>query len=310
MAKASKTSLDYWRDREEANRLFNVARERSYAKEIERINAKMYLGIQQDIEAFYGRYASSEGITIGAAKQRVSNLDIQRYSLKAKEYVATHNFSPKANAEMKLYNLTMKVNRLEMLKAEAGLTMAGGFSELEDLTGSALTERAMHEFERQSGILGQTVNDPARHAAEIAQASFRNATFSDRVWAHQTYMKYELGKLLESGMIQGKGPIELARDLRKVVDTTQYNAERLLRTELTRAQTQAQKESFEKNGYDEYVFIALETACGECLPLDGEIFKVADMQPGLNASPIHPHCMCSEAAYMDTNDFNKWINRF
>ena len=51
---------------------------------------------------------------LAEAKRRVSKLDIAAYQRKAKRYVADKDFSKQANEEMRLYNLTMKVNRLEM----------------------------------------------------------------------------------------------------------------------------------------------------------------------------------------------------
>ena len=80
---------------------------------------------QKEIDAFYGRYADKEQITLAEAKRRVSKLDIAAYQRKAKRYVADKDFSKQANEEMRLYNLTMKVNRLEMLKANIGLELSG-----------------------------------------------------------------------------------------------------------------------------------------------------------------------------------------
>ena len=54
---------------------------------------------------------------------------------------AEKDFSDKANEEMRLYNLTMKVNRLELLKAKIGLELVSGFDELEKLLGEKLTKR-------------------------------------------------------------------------------------------------------------------------------------------------------------------------
>ena len=53
------------------------------------------------------------------------------------------NFSKQANDEMRLYNLTMKVNRLELLKAQIGLELVAGFDELQQLFDEKLTERTM-----------------------------------------------------------------------------------------------------------------------------------------------------------------------
>ena len=81
-----------------------------------------------------------------------------------------------------------------------------------------------------------------------------------------------------------------------------------MQTELARVQTEAQKQSYERNGYDQYEFIAEPTACPICQALDGKVFDVKKMLPGENASPIHPHCHCSTAAYMDRAEFDKWLD--
>lgn len=70
--------------------------------------------INKEINGFYTKYAAKEGITMAEAKKRVSKLDIAAYERKAKKYVETKDFSNRANEEMRTYNLTMKVNRLEL----------------------------------------------------------------------------------------------------------------------------------------------------------------------------------------------------
>ena len=71
------------------------------------------------------------------------------------KYVKEKNFSDAANEEMRLYNMTMKVNRLEMLKARMGLELVSGFDELQKFFDEKLTDRTLEEFERQAGILGK-----------------------------------------------------------------------------------------------------------------------------------------------------------
>ena len=158
---------------------------------------------------------------------------LEEYSRKAKKYVKEKNFSKQANEEMKLYNLTMKVNRLELLKASIGLELVSAFDELQQFYEQILTDRTLDEFERQAGILGSSVpDDVAGKAAAIVTASFHNAKYSERIWMHQDLLRNELGKLLTRGMVQGKNPRVLARELRKTFDVSIYNSERLMRTEL------------------------------------------------------------------------------
>ena len=87
-----------------------------------------------------------------------------------------------------------------------------------------------------------------------------------------------------------------------------YNTERLMRTELARVQTEAQKQSFERNGFTQYMFIANGDCCDMCRPLNGKHFDVEKMMPGENAPPMHPNCRCSVATYEDDAEYEAWLD--
>ena len=123
-------------------------------------------------------------------------------------------------------------------------------------------------------------------------------------------MRNELDKLLRQGLIQGKNPRQLATHLQKLFGTCKYVAERLMRTELARVQIDAQKQSFEKSGYEQYTFLSLGSACGSCKALNGKHFDVSKMMPGDNAPPIHPNCRCSVAAHMDDESYEEWLDTY
>lgn len=307
------TSSDYWKKREQENRKRNIRSEAEYAQEIRRTYEFAMDQIQREIDSFYAKYAEKEGITIAQAKKRASKLDMEEYSRKAKKYVKEKNFSKQANDEMRLYNLTMKVNRLELLKASIGLELVSAFDELQRFYEQTLTDRTMDEFTRQAGILGSTVpENAAAMAATIVNASFRNATYSERIWMHQDLLKNELGRLLTTGMIQGRNPRVLARELRKTFNTSIHNSERLMQTELARVQTAAAQQSYMNNGFEEYEYLACHNldACATCKALDGKIFKVEKMMPGENAPPMHPYCHCATTAHMDLDSYQKWLDGY
>ena len=303
-------SNNYWRRREEENLRANRKTEAEYEKAINDTYKYMLDQIQKEINGFYAKYARAEGITLSEAKRRVSNLDIEEYGRKAARYVKTKDFSKQANDEMRLYNATMKINRLELLKANIGLELVAGFDELQKYFEEKLTNRTMDEFKRQSGILGRTVQNNEKAAHAIVNASFKNATYSDRIWMYQGMLKAELDSLLKTGLIQGKHPTELARHLQKRFGVSAYNADRLMTTELARVQTEAQKQSFIRNGFTQYTFLAIGTACEACRALNEKHFDIDKMMPGENAPPMHPNCRCSVAAYMDSEEYEAWIETY
>ena len=305
-------SQEYWKNRETEAKKHNIQEEAEYNRQIKEIYANMMDEINKEINGFYTKYAAKEGITMAEAKKRVSKLDIAAYELKAKKYVETKDFSDRANEEMRIYNLTMKVNRLELLKANIGLEMVSGFDEMQKYFDKKLTDRTLKEFQRQAGILGKSVLKNEKYAHAIVNASFKNATYSDRIWMYQGMLKAELEGLLASGLIRGQNPKKLAKHLEKRFGVSAYNAERLMVTELARVQTEAQKQSFVRNGFDEYVYVACTKGdvCPICKGLDDKHFKVDDMMPGENAPPMHPGCHCSVAAYMDDELYEEWINSY
>lgn len=303
-------SNNYWRRREEENLRANRKTEAEYEKAINDTYKYMLDQIQKEINGFYAKYARAEGITLSEAKRRVSKLDIEEYGRKAARYVKTKDFSKQANDEMRLYNATMKINRLELLKANIGLELVAGFDELQKYFEEKLMNRTMDEFKRQSGILGRTVQNNEKAAHAIVNASFKNATYSDRIWMYQGMLKAELDSLLKTGLIQGKHPTELARHLQKRFGVSAYNANRLMTTELARVQTEAQKQSFIRNGFTQYTFLAIGTACEACRALNEKHFDIDKMMPGENAPPMHPNCRCSVAAYMDSEEYEAWIETY
>ena len=297
-------SQTYWKNREMEQRKHNIRDEKEYQKRIRKIYQNMIDEADKEINGFYGKYASKEDITISDARKRAAKLDIEAYARKAKKYVKEKNFSDEANEEMRFYNMTMRVNRLELLKANIGLEIIAGFDELQKFFDEKLTDRAMGEFERLAGILGKTVQDNAKAAHAIVNASFHNATFSDRIWMYQDMLKAELSSLLQTGLIRGQSSTKLATHLRKRFGVSQSNAERLMTTELRRVQTDAARQVYERKGNTEYKFLTTnpQGACDICKRLDGKVFKVKNMVPGTNAPPMHPWCHCTTAPYWNNDE--------
>ena len=306
----SKSSEDYWRAREEEQRKHNIEEEKAYQKEIDKIYKQMVSEIDKQIYAFYAKYASQNAISMAEAKKRADKLDIEAYAEKAKKYVKEKNFSTQANREMKIYNLTMKANRLDLLKAQLGLELCAGSDEIQSFMEEKLEGRTLEEIERQAGILGKSVLNNKEFAHSLVNASFHNATFSDRIWAQQANLRNELSNILTNALIAGRNPRDFIPQIRKRFDVTRSQANRLLVTELARVQTEAQMQSFKRNGFDEYTFLALGTACEVCKRIDGKHFKVEKANSGINMPPMHPNCRCSTSAYMDDEDYEAWLNSY
>ena len=78
-------------------------------------------------------------------------------------------------------------------------------------------------------------------------------------------------------------------------DGNRYCADRIVRTELTRIQNQAAKDTYEAAGVDYYEYLAVEDdrTSEECAELNGKQFRFCNAVVGVNFPPMHPNCRCT-----------------
>jgi SPP1 gp7 family putative phage head morphogenesis protein len=202
----------------------------------------------------------------------------------------------------------MKVNRLELLKREIMLETLASSDSLERLMKRYLSDEALAEIKRQAGILGSNFRQIKRGSEAVVNGSYKNATFSDRIWGLiQKDLQAELEKLLFRAMIQGKHPSKIAQELKKLFDVTVNQAQRLARTELARVQTEVQRKSYKDSGINKFVFIRELDACPICKSVSTDPIKLSDFEVGVNTAPIHPNCRCSTAPYFDREEFEEYL---
>ena len=302
------SSPEYWRRRELANIEKDYISDEKLNKRLKSIYHNQLTEIQKEIDSFYQRYADKEGISYSAAVKKVSKHDVQAFQSTAKRMVEKKDFSELANKQLRLYNATMRINRLEMLKSRIGLNLLELSDDVSKEMRQEAFDRILETYERQAGILGDSVKiDTHKKAEQIVKGSFDGADFSERIWGKvetriigNTNVLYaEISKLLEQYLINGKGSIKLAPALKERFNTSTYEAERLARTEIRRMQTSAQVDFMQENGVTQYKFIAEPTACHVCRPLDNKVVNLDKMMVGTNASPMHPNCRCSITPYID-----------
>ena len=76
--------------------------------------------------------------------------------------------------------------------------------------------------------------------------------------------------------------------------------------------TNAYMRKYEGNGFQEYQYIA----CGGAdvyevyKKMDGKVFSVKKIMPGVNTPPMHPNCHCSTAPYIDEKKYYEWLDSY
>ena len=296
---------DYWKRRIEAEQRARLSRDASLSDEMTRLYDYHFRELEKEIRAFEQRYADKNNLPIAEVKARVDALDVKAFEEKARRYVEEKDFSPRANAELGLYNLKMKMSRLELLQYQLDLEMVALGNSEHKLAERFLNEEYTETLKAQSGLLGKSVlsaSEIEKAAQAVLNTPFKGVKWSDRVWERQDALREIVAHMTEDYLLKGKNPTTMISQIRKEFGVSASEAKRLAVTEGARVATEAERQSYRSNGYEEYEFIAEPSACDLCKPLDGKIFKVKDMEPGKNASPVHPHCHCSTAAHFSEDD--------
>lgn len=202
----------------------------------------------------------------------------------------------------------MRLNRLEYLKSQVGLTMVDlGMNVSNDMR-DKIQDDYMDEVKRQSGILGEDLTKTSlwtsKEVATVVMAQTGSANFSQRVWADTDALKAELDAVISTGIIRGDNPREMARLLkehvRQTVTNHRYVTERLARTESARVQFVAQKNSLIEMDYRFCKWHAEPSACKICSDIyrhDTKWGRGVYEVDNVPTVPAHPNCRCGISAY-------------
>ncbi|HEL1648685.1 TPA: minor capsid protein [Streptococcus suis] len=252
--------------------------------------------MQREIDGFYMRYASKEGLTKQEAMKRVSEMDVTKFNAKAAKAVKEKDFSHATNEWLKVYNLKMKVSRLELLRAELTLEIQNLTAEVNEVFDKARIDEYLNEYKRQAGILGISSSGAKKRMQAILDADFYGQKFSARVWGGlglRATLQREVFGSLNRIFTDMMGYKQEMKRLAKKYGTSEQIAKRLLKTEIARINADTQYSMLKDNGFTHMIFVAEPGACDLCGPLDKVAVPIDKVEKGVNFYPMHPNCRCS-----------------
>lgn len=305
----SKSNQQYWAEREEEAIKRRIQSDKEMERELEKLYSQSLKDIRKDIADFYVKYAVKNGLTIQEAQKLASKMDVKEFAEQAKKYVKAKDFSDKANEELELYNLKMKISRLDLLEEQINMHLCGLYSDTTGYLYEKFNQAAIDEAREQAGILGETTPLSRKSVEKVVNGSFKVGDFSDNIWADKNKLKDELMKSVTQSIVLGKHPNALAGELAKNMGSSLSSAKRILRTEIGQIQIAQQMDCYEKNGVKYYQIIREPGACEKCKNMGNDsvtidnapVFKVSEMQSGVNAPLFHPNCRCATIPFVEDN---------
>ncbi len=308
-----KKNKDYWQQRFDQIEQSANNRSTKYVKQLEK---KYQIAAQQidgQINAWYQRIAANNEVSMTEARKLLSSSELKEFKWTVEDYIKYGQENAIDQRWMKeLENASAKfhINRLEALKLECRQQIeqafAGGQQSMYDTLADVYKDTFYHScFEIQKGV-GVGFDVSALDDGYVSRLlnkpwSVDGENFSSKVWKNKTKLINNLDQELSRMVLTGSSPQRAIQNIRKSMDTSLFNAKRLVLTEQAYFTSVAQKDAFAELDVDEYEIVAtLDGRTSEiCQEMDGKHFPVSQMAPGVNAPPFHVFCRSTTCPYFD-----------
>lgn len=317
MAKKSKA---YWVKRAEA--LENRANDKgeALAKKFKREYERAAKEIRAKIDAFYGRYATEQGLSYAEAVKRLNSKEAREWKKTLGEYVDEINAMPKGKAKDKLIaeldarSYASQQDRLSSLNAQIEMELDRLFASGEQQMTATMTDvfedgyyRKVFDLQQRAGVISTFSRLSTDMIEEVLTYPWSGSDFSTRLWNNKRALLFNTRATITQGLIQGQSVARMSKSLADAMGKSYHQAETLIRTETNHFHAEADTRAYDAAGVEAYEFVAtLDSRTSEaCASLDGKHFPIKEAKTGVNYPPMHPRCRSTTVEY-DPEDAADW----
>jgi len=171
--------------------------------------------------------------------------------------------------------------------------------ELTNALPEKMAQYANYSYEEMNKILilGGFTQLPTFAIEFLSGFQYSAYDFQSSVFKSSIRLGNKLNKVLEEGLSKGWGIPQYTKALQAAVAFTNYEANRIARTEVSRVSNEGAKRSFKDYGVQKVEWLATleKRTCSRCAALHGKKYRLGD-EPSL---PLHPHCRCTLVPLLD-----------
>ena len=305
------TSSDkYWKDRTYRAESMAEKTEAELLRDMKEVYQKSLKELNREIEAFYGRYAIENGLSLEEVHKRLdpkqlksAQEEIKRYYDFAKPEKIGRNMSKEYRDELRRLSARAYMSRLEEIKMRLKhIVMELGVKEKQAYDKAMRQVYADAHAQTAYTIdkgLGFSEGYSAPNADALTKAvneKWLGENYSDRVWKNKSVLLTAIEQELLSGIAQGHNPRKIAEAMADKYGLSYRNCERLARTETIHMLNSAAYDSYKEHGVEKYQYVCGldERTCIECGTLDGLVEDLKYAEEGVNYPPKHPNCVLGD----------------
>lgn len=269
--------------------------------------------LEGQIDAWYQRFASNNGVTLAEAKRMLNAKELAELKWDVNQYIQYGQENAINGTWVKqLENASARfhISRLEALKLQTQQSIEVMFGNQLDSIDS--TMRNVYKsgyyhtaYEIQKGV-GVGWDFSALDDKQISKVinkpwAVDGKNFSERIWGNRQKLVNELNNTLTQNIILGKDPQKAIDEIARKMNTSKTNAGRLVMTEEAFFSSAAQKDCFTELDVEQFEIVAtLDSHTSDiCRGMDGKHFPMSEWKVGVTAPPFHVHCRSTTVPYFD-----------
>lgn len=314
-----KNQIEYWQNRAENNFLAGEKDALAIATQLQANYNRTSKEIDKLINAFYGKYAIENKLTLEEAKKILDRNELKDFKSYIDEMLAMgdkENFNPIQMAEFKrLYNKA-KITRLEELQAEIDFELCKLTSKNKNKIHNLLYNTYEDSYYKSVYDIQQFFNINKAFSGLNKQAiekaintKWLGENYSSRIWKNENQLITTLEQEIPRGITLGYNPKKLASQVSKKLDTNYNNSVRLIRTEYSKILNDATLDGYKASRIDKYkLLVTLDNRTSDiCQALDAlnETYNVDEAEVGVNYPPFHPNCRTTTIPYFEEDEIDK-----
>lgn len=311
---------EYWAQRfeqlEASQNKDSVVYFNSVAKEMEKAQAR----ITKELNAWYARFASENGITLADARKLLNSKELDEFKWTVEEYIKiaeSNKLDPKWMKQLENASARFHISRLEALQIniqQKAEELFGNYSDsIDDYMAGVYTNgffRTAYEVQKGLGIGSKIIGIDDKRIEKVITTPWTadGINFSERVWKSKAQLIESLKTELVQACVLGQSTKKSADQLAsltsaydKDIKRARSQAARLIQTESAYFGSLSRKDCFSDLDVEEYEIVAtLDSKTSEiCQDLDGEHFPMSQYEIGVTAPPFHVNCRTTTCPYFN-----------
>ncbi len=306
---------DYWKQRFGQLEAAQNQKGAAAYQEMENIYRQAQKEIEGKINTWYQRFAANNGVSMAEARKMLSGKALKEFQWDVNDYIKYGKENGINNKWMKeLENASAKfhITRLEALKLQTQQSLEVLFGNQLDTIDSTMKRiyldgyyHTAYELQKGFGIGWDIAGVDQKQIEKVISKPWAvdGKNFSERIWNNKEKLISEVHKELTQNIILGQDPQKAIDAIAKKMNTSKYNAGRLVMTEEAYFSSAAQKDCFHDLDVEKYEIVAtLDSHTSDiCREMDGKVFPIKDFEAGVTAPPFHVYCRSTTVPYFDEN---------